>query len=73
MKRIDIDRYKPRPHPYRAILRNHGVTNATVANYLGRSEGHVSDLLAGKYKMPEAIKQKLKPLMYQLLEENRVQ
>ena len=71
MERINIDRYKPRPHPYRAILRNHGVSNAMVANYLGRATSYVCSMLSGYSKMSPEIEKKLKPLMYQLLEESR--
>lgn len=63
---IDLEKYKPVAHPFRAILRKHKVTNAITAKYLGVSLPFLCNMINGHYPMPKRHEDKLKQLVDQL-------
>lgn len=65
-QKIDLEKLKPVAHPFRDILKNHGVTRVMVANYLGVSLPYTCNLLDGQYKMPAKHEAKLQILVDQL-------
>jgi hypothetical protein len=69
--KINMKKYAVKPHPYKAILKGHGITTGVVANYLDRSYPYVSNMLNGQYRMPESIEKKLKLLVDQLEREQQ--
>jgi hypothetical protein len=65
-EQIDLEALKPQPHPFRAILRRHKVTNIMVANYLDLHPAYVASILGGHLPMPPHQEQKLQVLVDQL-------
>lgn len=63
---IDLEKYKPVAHPFRAILRKHKVTNAIASRYLGVSLPYLCNMINGHYPMPKNHEHKLKLLVDQL-------
>jgi hypothetical protein len=68
---IDLKEFEPKPTCYKAIFRNHGISNGTIANYLGRSYQYVCSILNGQFRMTPEIEKELKKLVSQLLEEEQ--
>ena len=66
VEKINIDEFKSRPHPYKSILKEHGVAVTTVANYLGITYQYVYNTLSGHVKMSQRMEEKLTPLIQQL-------
>ena len=63
---IDLEALKPKPHPFRAVLRRHKISNAMVANYLGLSLPYIGLILGGQNNMPAHQEAKLQILVDQL-------
>jgi len=70
-KFIDIEQYRPKPHPYKALFKKHGICNATLANYLGVHPAYITNIMAGHNRMSKPIQEKLEPLVQQLQQEDR--
>jgi hypothetical protein len=66
MARINLDQFKPQPHPLRALFRKHGVTNIMLANYLGKHVGYLISMLSGYFPMSKPVLAKLETLALQL-------
>jgi hypothetical protein len=72
MARIDLEKFKPQPHPFRALFRQHKVTNMMLANYLGKHVCYVSSMLSGHLPMSKPVLAKLEPLALQLISEKEL-
>ena len=66
MEKINLDQFKPQPHPFRAIFRKYKVTNIMVANYLGKHVIYVNSMLCGHLPMSKPVYEKLDILIKQL-------
>ena len=65
---INIKDFEPRPTIYKSLFKSHGISIATIANYLGRSYPYVCNVLNGTYRMPSVVEEKLQKLADQLQE-----
>jgi hypothetical protein len=65
---ININNYKPKETKFKKIIKKHGISVATVANYLGLSYPYVCNVLNGVYRMTPVIEKKLHKLANQLEE-----
>lgn len=66
METIDLTKYLPKPHPAKAIMRKHNITNGTVARYLELSTPYVSNMLNGNYRMSKSVEEKINMLVRSL-------
>ena len=63
---ININNYKPKQTKFKKIFNKHGISVATIANYLRLSYPYVCNVLNGVYRMTPAIEKKLRKLANQL-------
>lgn len=63
---INIDDFKPRKTLYKLILKKHGISIGTIANYLGLSYPYVCSMLNGSFRMTKKAERKLQKLIDQL-------
>lgn len=54
------------PHPHKAMLAYHGISQQQLATALGISQGHLSNLLNGHREMPEKIDKEISELLKHL-------
>ena len=66
MAYIDLEQFKPKPHPAKAILKKHRISMPIVANYLGINYPYACNLLRGTLRMPPHHQEKLDALVRQL-------
>ena len=66
MEKINLEQFKPHPHPFRAIFRRHKVTGIMLANYLERHVVYVNSMLCGHVPMSKPVYEKLSILVKQL-------
>ncbi|WDP88325.1 MAG: hypothetical protein HUN04_00605 [Desulfobacter sp.] len=59
-----MDEFKPKQHPLKSELKKHGVSIATVANYLDLTYPYLLNMLNGTYKMQEQHEQRIETLLY---------
>lgn len=62
---IDLDQFKPKPHPFKAELKKHGVSCSTLRNYLGLNYTYTNSMLNGHFTMPKKHELKIKALLNQ--------
>ena len=70
-KFIDIEQFRPKPHPYRELFKKHRICIATVANYLGMHPSYITNIMAGHARMTKPVMEKLQPLVEQLQREGQ--
>lgn len=63
---INISKYAPKQTKFKKILKKHGISVGTVANYLKLSYPYVSNILNGVHRMSPAVERKLQKLVDQL-------
>ena len=63
---IDLEQFKSRPHPFKAVFKKHKVAVTTVANYLALNYQYVYNMLAGHIRMSNPVEEKLLILVNQL-------
>ena len=63
---INIKNYVPKQTKFKKIFKRHGISVATIANYLGLSYPYACNVLNGIYRMTPAIEKKLHKLANQL-------
>ncbi len=63
---INLEQYKPKHHPLKKELIKHGVQNATLANYLGVSYQHATNMLNGIFPLPSRHEEKINDLLFSL-------
>ena len=63
---VDISRYVPKQSKYKKILKKHGISVGTVANYLKLSYPYVCNILNGVHRMPPEAEKKIQKLVDQL-------
>jgi pyrroloquinoline quinone (PQQ) biosynthesis protein C len=68
-KKINLEEYKPKPHPFKAVFKQHGITTGTIANYLDKSYTYISNILNGHYRMPKKMYTMLLEVVRQLKSE----
>jgi hypothetical protein len=56
---VELDRFRPRPHPFRAFFLRHRIPQIVVANYVGCSQSTISQLLRGYRPMPPEVEDRL--------------
>ena len=61
-----LDDFEREPHPYKAILRKHGLTIGAVARHLGMAYVTVCNILNGQFNMTEEVDAKLQALIERL-------
>ena len=59
----ELKKYEPQDHPFKAIFRNAGVSQWTLANRCRASQSAISHYLGGRRKMPAHIEQVLTRLV----------
>lgn len=59
---MNIDEYKPKPHPAKAIFQAHKIPFSSVAKAVSLSYGHLTDILSGTRTATPEIDSKLKDL-----------
>lgn len=65
---INLSEFEPRPTYFKTIFKSHGISIATIANYLGLSYPYVCSVLNGTFRMTKTIEKKLQALVSQLEE-----
>jgi len=66
---IDLKKFNPTPHPSKKIFSNHRVPLAAVAKAVGKSYGHICNVLAGNLPATPEVDAKLRELAISLEKE----
>jgi len=64
---VNLKKFEPKETKFR-ILKKHGISIGTVANYIGLSYQHVCDMLNGLNRMTPKVKKKHQKLLDQMEE-----
>lgn len=66
MAQIDLQQFKPKAHPAKAVLKAHKVSIGTLARYWGVSYPYACNMLNGTFSMPQHHEAKLNALVQHL-------
>ena len=64
-----LKKFMPKPHWFKAVLKEHGIPLSAVVNYLGLSYGYVSNMMSGVINMTDENEAKLRKLKKRIEEE----
>jgi hypothetical protein len=64
--KIDLEQFKPKPHPFREVFKRNSVTVVMLANYLGKHVTYVRNMLGGHIPMSKPVYEKLETLVKQI-------
>lgn len=62
MERIDLQAFRPQPHPYKSIFQSNRISQAVIAKYMGVSMSMINHWMNGYCPVPDHHKERLKRL-----------